>query len=84
MADKDSSRTKLMDEMPDNFMSRLARKASRLGDKMGLTQEDKYKGKTKDEMATKKAKGGAIKYAKGGVTRADGCVTKGRTKGKIV
>ena len=24
------------------------------------------------------------KMAKGGVTRADGCVTKGRTKGKMV
>ena len=26
----------------------------------------------------------ARKMAKGGVTRADGCVTKGRTKGKMV
>ena len=25
----------------------------------------------------------ASKYAKGGVTRADGCVTKGHTKGKM-
>jgi hypothetical protein len=25
-----------------------------------------------------------VKKAKGGVTRADGCVTKGRTKGRIV
>ena len=24
------------------------------------------------------------KYAKGGVTRADGCVTKGHTRGKMV
>jgi len=24
------------------------------------------------------------KYAKGGVTRADGCVTKGHTKGKMI
>lgn len=30
-------------------------------------------------------KGGACKgYAKGGVTRADGCITKGHTKGKMV
>jgi hypothetical protein len=29
--------------------------------------------------------GGKVKgYAKGGVTRADGCVTKGHTKGKMV
>lgn len=35
--------------------------------------------------AVKKAKGGMIKkYAKGGVTRADGCITKGRTKGRMV
>jgi FKBP-type peptidyl-prolyl cis-trans isomerase len=26
----------------------------------------------------------AVRKAKGGVTRADGCVTKGRTKGKMV
>jgi hypothetical protein len=29
-------------------------------------------------------KGGAVKYAKGGVTRADGIATKGHTKGRIV
>lgn len=29
-------------------------------------------------------KGGCVKMAKGGVTRADGCVTKGHTKGKMV
>ena len=26
----------------------------------------------------------ASKYAKGGVTRADGCATKGKTKGRMV
>jgi hypothetical protein len=85
MADnKDSSRTKMLDTMPDNMMTRAARAASRMADKVGLTQEDKYKGKTKEEVATKKAKGGSVKYAKGGVTRADGCVTKGHTKGRMV
>jgi hypothetical protein len=29
-------------------------------------------------------KGGSAKYAKGGVTRADGCITKGHTKGRMV
>jgi len=29
-------------------------------------------------------KGGCTKMAKGGVTRADGCVSKGHTKGKFV
>ena len=28
--------------------------------------------------------GKPVKYAKGGVTRADGCISKGHTKGKIV
>jgi len=33
----------------------------------------------------KKAMGGMTKkYAKGGVTRADGCVSKGHTRGKMV
>ena len=31
-----------------------------------------------------KAKGGCTKMAKGGVTRADGCVSKGHTKGRFV
>ena len=30
-------------------------------------------------------KGGKVKgYAKGGVTRADGCITKGHTKGRMI
>ena len=29
-------------------------------------------------------KGGCMKMAKGGVTRADGCIKKGHTKGKMV
>jgi hypothetical protein len=87
--DKDSSRTKLIKEkMKDGIIKDVTVGASRLGDKMGFTQEDKYKDKTMDELAkkppVKKAMGGAVKYAKGGVTRADGCVTKGHTKGKIV
>lgn len=35
-----------------------------------------------DRKAREKIKG--MGYAKGGVTRADGCVTKGHTKGKII
>ena len=32
----------------------------------------------------KKAKGGAVKtYAKGGVTRADGCAQRGKTRGRV-
>jgi len=35
-------------------------------------------------MEKKMKKGGCCKMAKGGVTRADGCVKKGHTKGKFV
>ena len=63
MADKKdtrSSRSKMLDEMPNNLMTRLARKASRVADKLGFTQEDKYGGKTKEEVM-KKAEGGMLK-----------------------
>lgn len=36
------------------------------------------------EKAKRKAEREAKGYAKGGVTRGDGCVTKGRTKGRFV
>ena len=43
------------------------------------------KAMVKHEMAEAgMKKGGMAKYAKGGVTRADGCVTKGHTKGTMV
>lgn len=32
----------------------------------------------------KKAKGGTMKYAKGGMVRGDGCATKGKTKGRMI
>ena len=60
----------------------------------GITTERKikrgdYGGPGKAPMdampPVKKAKGGMTKkYAKGGVTRADGCCTKGHTKGRMV
>jgi hypothetical protein len=38
-----------------------------------------------NENAEGMKKGGKVKsYAKGGVTRADGCVTKGHTKGRML
>ena len=43
------------------------------------------KAMVKHEMAEAgMKKGGTAKYAKGGVTRADGVVSKGHTKGKMV
>ncbi len=46
-----------------------------------ITPEQYAKG---EAMEKKMKKGGCAKMAKGGVTRADGCVTKGHTKGKFV
>jgi hypothetical protein len=54
-----------------------------------ITPEQYAKGeemekKMKKGGCAKMKKGGCTKMAKGGVTRADGCVTKGHTRGKIV
>lgn len=54
-----------------------------------ITPEQYAKGeemekKMKKGGCAKMKKGGCTKMAKGGVTRADGCVTKGHTKGKFV
>jgi len=39
----------------------------------------------KDEVSDMMKRGGKVKgYAKGGVTRADGCITKGHTKGRVL
>ena len=51
--------------------------------------EQKAEAQTKKDYPPKppmkKAKGGMLKrYTGGGVTRGDGCVTKGHTKGRMV
>ena len=76
-----SSRTRMLESMPENFMQRMASKISRGLDKIGVTQEKEYKGKTKEEMAVKKAKGGSVSSAS---KRADGCAQRGKTKGRMV
>ena len=48
-----------------------------------ITPREYAKGEGMEE-AKKMKKGGCCKMAKGGVTRADGCVKKGHTKGKFV
>jgi hypothetical protein len=63
MADKKdtkSARTKMIEDMPSNAIQRGAAKVSNFLDKMGVRQEDKYEGKTKDDVV-KKAEGGMIK-----------------------
>lgn len=75
--------TKVDDDMP--FVKKAVKAAtlgaSQLADKLGYTQEEEYKNKTKEELAVKKAKGGMVSYAS---KRADGIAQKGKTKGRIV
>jgi len=40
--------------------------------------------KQHDAQERKGGKGTSLKLAKGGVTRADGCISKGHTKGRMV
>ena len=91
MDKKDSTRTKMLKDAPvDEDMGPIKRtikkglaKGSEMLDRMGITQEDQYKGKTPDDMAVKKAKGGNVKaYKKGG--KIDGCAQRGKTKGRMV
>ena len=69
MAEKDkkdtrSSRTKMLDEMPDNLPTKAARAISRMGDAVGFTQEEKYKGKKPEELMKRRA-GGTVKAKEG-------------------
>ena len=81
IVEEKSSRTKLLESMPPNAMQSMAAKISPYLDKLGITQEKEYKGKTKEEMAVKKAKGGTVSSAS---KRADGCAMRGKTRGKMV
>ena len=83
---EDSSRTKMLKEAKaegpvGKAVKYVSTKASELADKFGFTQEEQYKGKTPEELATKKAKGGTVKSAS---SRADGIAKKGKTRGRIV
>ena len=72
--------------MKDGVLKDVFMGVSKIGDAVGYTQEDKYKGKTKEEIAKKptpekKAKGGVIGSAS---KRADGCAVRGKTRGRMV
>ena len=77
----ESTRTKKIREAPvDDDMPMIKRAvkaaalgASKLGDKLGFTQEEEYK-----KEPVKKAKGGSVSK------RADGCAMKGKTRGRMV
>jgi hypothetical protein len=61
--DKRSTRTKMLDaeyEKTKSPIMNFGRGLSRLGDAVGFTQEEEYKGKTKEELAKKKRAGGKI------------------------
>ncbi len=78
--------TYIEENMPDGMLKKAVVGISRLGDAVGFTQEDKYKGKTRQEIAKKSA---PEKKRAGGVVgsaskRADGCATKGKTRGRMV
>ena len=85
----DSTRTQMLKEAPvDSDMGPVKRavksgavKVSELLDRLGMKQEKEYEGKTKEELAIKKAKGGKVSSAS---KRADGCAIRGKTKGRIV
>ena len=92
MAEK-STRTKMLEEaeITDDpfYLKRALRGAgvgiSKLADKAGFTQEEEYRKMNKQEVKKKKS-GGSVKGYKGGgyVKAADGCATKGKTKGRMV
>jgi len=78
--------TYIEENMPDGMLKKAAVGISRLGDAVGFTQEDKYKGKTREEIAKKstpekKRAGGTVSSAS---KRADGIATKGKTRGRMV
>jgi hypothetical protein len=73
----------------------LAKLPTEVRNKMGYMKKGgimKHSDMAKDKPMMKKVAGEAVKshekkmhgMAKGGVTRADGCVTKGHTKGKMI
>ena len=74
--------TKVDDDMPmiKKAVRAVSLGASKLADKMGFTQEEEYKDKSKEELKVKKASGGTVSASK----RADGCAIRGKTRGKMV
>lgn len=53
---------------------------SKAADKVGIRQDEAYKGKSKEEVM-RKFKGGVVSSAS---KRADGIAIKGKTKGRFV
>lgn len=89
MADEKSTRTKMIEEAKvdedqsgiKSMVKKGAAAASSFLDRLGLKQEKEYEGKTKEELAIKKRKGGTVSSAS---KRADGCAVRGKTRGRMV
>ena len=61
------------------------RNAQRMAEQDAANRAAERHFKDPDREMPKKGKGGMVKkYVNGGVTRADGCITKGPTKGRMV
>jgi hypothetical protein len=79
--------TYIEENMKDGVLKDLVMKVSKMGDAVGFTQEDKYKGKTREEVAKKSAPekkraGGTVKSSAS--KRADGVAMRGKTRGRMV
>jgi len=77
---EESARTKVIKGMPENILQKGAAYISEKLDKLGITEKEKYEGKTADDL-TKKRAGGKVSSAS---KRADGICKKGKTKGRFV
>lgn len=85
---EESTRTKIIREAKVDEDMPVVKKAvravtlgaSRLADKMGFTQEKEYEDKSKEELV-KKRTGGSVSSAS---KRADGCASRGKTRGRMV
>lgn len=77
---EESARTKVIKSMPGNVLQKGAAYISEKLDKLGITEKEKYEGKTPDDL-TKKRAGGKIKSAS---SRADGIAQKGKTRGRMI
>jgi len=78
----EGGRTKFIREnMGEGKMKNALMGISKIADKVGIRQDEAYKGKSKEEVMKKKA-GGMVKSSAS--KRADGCAIKGKTKGRMV
>ena len=77
---EESARTRVIKSMPENILQKGAAYISEKLDKLGITEKEKYEGKTADDL-TKKRAGGKISSAS---KRADGIAQRGKTRGRMV